>query len=148
VALTRSGNQPLPTGAARAWMRLVLTAFYLVAGVLHLRLTNGFAAIVPAFVPEPHRVVLLTGWCEILGAAALQVRRLRHLAGIMLAIYAVCVFPANVNQAVNHIPVDGRVLGWGYHAIRFALEPVLIWWTLWCSAVIDWPFGSVPRRRH
>ena len=120
----------------------MLALAYLVVGVFHLRATDGFAAIVPGWVPMPHAVVIATGCCELLGALALLTRRLRRLAGIMLALYAVCVFPANVNQAINHIPIDGVVLGWGYHAPRFAFQPVLVWWALFCGSVIDWPFGE------
>ena len=127
---------------ARAIGRIVLAVAYFTVGVFHLRATDGFAAIVPAWVPAPHAVVIATGCCELLGAVALLTRRLRRLAGIMLALYAVCVFPANINQAVNHVPIDGVVLGWGYHLPRFALQPVLVWWALFCGGVIDWPFGG------
>ena len=125
----------------RTGMRLVLAAFYVTAGVFHLRMGNSFAAIVPSWVPAPHLVVLVTGWCEIAGALALLTRRLRHLAGLMLAVYALCVFPANINQAVNHIAFDGRVLGWTYHVPRLAAQPVLIWWPLFCCKLLDWPFA-------
>lgn len=33
----------------------------------------------------------------------------------MLALYSVCVFPANINHAVNHIAIGGTELGWWYH---------------------------------
>ena len=131
---------------ARAILRVVLAVSYLLVGIFHLRATDGFAAIVPDWVPAPHAVVIATGCCELLGAVALLTRRLRRLAGIMLALYAVCVFPANINQAIKHIPIDGVVLGWGYHAPRFAFQPVLVWWALFCGGVIDWPFrGRNPR---
>ena len=120
--------------------RIVLAVAYFVVGLFHLRATDGFAAIVPAWVPAPHAVVIATGCCELMGALALLTRRLRWLAGVMLALYAVCVFPANINQAVRHIPIDGVVLGWGYHAPRFAFQPVLVWWALFCGGVVDWPF--------
>ena len=51
----------------------------------------------------PHAVVLVTGLCKIAGSVALLTRRLRRLAGILLAIYAVCVFPANIKHAVESI---------------------------------------------
>ena len=126
----------------RTGMRVVLAAFYLIVGLLHLRATATFAAIVPPFVPDPHAVVVATGCCELLGGVALLTRRLRRLAGIMLAIYAVCVFPANVYQAVAHVPINGRVFGWSYHGPRFAAQPVLVWWALFCGGVVDWPWRS------
>ena len=134
---SRSTSDRIRTG-----MRLILATFYFVAGVFHLRMTGTFAAIVPSWVPDPHLIVLATGCCELAGAVALLTRRLRRLAGIMLALYAVCVFPANINQAVNHIAINGRVFGWAYHVPRLAAQPVLIWWTLFCCGIVYWPFGS------
>lgn len=128
-------------------MRFVLAAFYFAVGIFHLRMTATFVAIVPSWVPDPRLVVLATGCCEIAGAVALLTRHLRWLAGVMLALYAVCVFPANINQAVNHIAVNGHVFGWGYNTLRLAAQPVLIWWTLFCCRILDWPFAGLSRDR-
>ncbi len=127
----------------RTALRWVLAAIYLVAGCFHLRNTAAFVSIVPDWVPEPYDTVIATGCCEILGAAALVTTRLRRLAGIMLALYAVCVYPANLKHALDGVAIGGTRLGWGYHAPRLALQPVLVWWALFCGQIIDWPF-----RRH
>lgn len=121
-------------------MRLLLAASYFAVGILHLSATDAFVPIVPDWVPAPHAIVMFTGCCEILGSIALLTRRLRKLAGVMLALYAVCVYPANIKHAVDHVAIDGRVLGWGYHGPRLALQPVLVWWALFCGGVTDWPF--------
>jgi uncharacterized membrane protein len=71
--------------------------------VAHLTLTDKFLLIVPDWVPFPRAVVLLSGICELAGSIALASTRLRWLAGIMLALYAVCVFPANVKHALEGI---------------------------------------------
>jgi uncharacterized membrane protein len=123
-------------------MRLLLTVFYLLAGILHLVSPSGFVRIVPAFLPCPQFIVLITGLCEIAGAVGLMVRGLRLAAGIGLAAYAVCVFPANVNHAVNMISVGGLPDTWWYHAPRLAFQPVLVWWALYSSGVTTWPFSS------
>ena len=124
----------------RAALRWTLAAIYLVAGCFHLHAPASFVLIVPGWVPYPYDTVIATGCCEILGAAALSTTRLRRLAGIMLALYAVCVYPANLKHALQGIAVGGTRLGWGYHAPRLALQPVLVWWALFCGQVIDWPF--------
>lgn len=129
----------------RLVMRWIMAAFYLIAGVLHLTATDGFLAIVPAWVPAPRAVVLLTGVCEIAGACALVTARWRRLAGIMLALYAVCVFPANIKHALEGLSVGGLPTSWWYHAPRLALQPVLVWWALFASEVIDWPFIDSPK---
>jgi uncharacterized membrane protein len=134
------------TERGRIVSRWVMAAIYLLAGILHLVLTETFVAIVPDWVPAPQTVVLVTGVCELLGAVGLLIPRLRKFAGIMLAAYAVCVFPANIHHAIDHVAVHGSALGWGYHAPRLALQPVIIWWALFASGVIDWPFRADHRR--
>jgi uncharacterized membrane protein len=122
-------------------MRLLLALFYGIAGVIHLRAPGGFLAITPAWVPWPETVVLITGLCEIAGAVALAfVPPLRRAAGIALAAYAVCVFPANINHALGNIAIDGVHMGWGYHGPRLLFQPVFVWWALWAGGVTDWPF--------
>ena len=125
----------------RFGLRLVLVAFYLGAGILHLKSPQGFIKIVPSFVPWPAQVVWLTGFAEIAGAIGLMVPRLRKAAGIGLALYAICVFPANINHAVNQIDIGALPNSWWYHGPRFVLQPILVWCALWCSGVLDWPFG-------
>lgn len=133
-----------PDRPARRIARVLLAAAYAFAGVAHLRAPGGFMAITPHWVPEPATVILLTGLAEIAGAAGLMMPPLRRAAGVGLALYALCVWPANINHALNDIPLGGVHLGWWYHGPRLALQPVIIWWALWASGVIDWPFA---RRR-
>lgn len=127
---------------ARAGLRIVLGLFYFLAGIMHLRAPSGFIAITPGWVPYPDAVIFLTGLCEIAGAVALVgIPRLRTAAGIGLAAYAVCVFPANINHAVNGIAIDGTRLDWWYHGPRLAFQPVLVWLALWTGHAIEWPLG-------
>ena len=134
----------MPRASARTIMRGAMAAFYLVAGVVHLVAPDGFLPIVPDWVPWPRETVLVTGLCELAGSIALLTRRLRRLAGVMLALYAVCVFPANIKHAVDGIHVPPVPDGWWYHGPRLALQPVLVWWALFCARVIDWPFTAKP----
>jgi uncharacterized membrane protein len=59
----------------------------------------------------------------------------------MLALYAICVFPANIKHAIEAIHVPPVPDSWWYHGSRLALQPVLVWWALYCSGLIDWPFA-------
>ncbi|WP_284876555.1 DoxX family protein [Brevundimonas sp. MEB006b] len=123
----------------RTAARLVLVAAFLGAGVLHLMVPSPFVRITPAWVPQPALVVALTGIAELLGAAGLMIPRLRIAAGWALAAYAICVYPANIQHAVNFM-TSGAVLGWAYHGPRLLFQPVIVWWCLWASTAIDWPF--------
>ena len=124
----------------RTIFRLLLAVFYFGAGVLHLYSPGGFLAITPKWVPFPEAVVAFTGVAEIAGAIGLAIPRFRYAAGIGLALYALCVWPANINHAVNDIPLGGKNLSWWYHGPRLAFQPVFIWLALWVGNVTDWPF--------
>jgi hypothetical protein len=65
----------------------------------------------------------------------------RRWAGIGLAAYAVCVFPANLYHAFWNVQVPPLPSSWWYHGPRLLLQPVLVWWALWAGEVIDWPFA-------
>jgi len=139
-------NGTLPTESwARRITRWLLAIAYAFAGYKHLTAPAGFVAITPGWVPDAVMVVWLTGWCEIAGAIGLLTPRrwmgwARPAAGIGLALYALCVWPANVNHALNDIPLGGTHLGWWYHGPRLALQPVIIWVALWVGGVTEWPF--------
>ena len=119
----------------------MLALAYLIAGIAHIASPSGFVQITPGWVPFPHKVVVATGICEIAGAVALLFApKLHRAAGIAFAVYAVCVFPANFNHALNNIALGGTTLSWWYHGPRLALQPIIVWWALWAAKVIDWPF--------
>ncbi len=128
----------------RSVSRWVLAASFLLVGVIHLRSPDLFLPIVPGWVPYPRETILATGACELAGAAGLLLQRFRRAAGVMLALYAVCVFPANIKHALDHVPIGATHLGWWYHGPRLAFQPVIVWWALFSAGVMDWPF----RRRY
>jgi uncharacterized membrane protein len=72
---------------------------------------------------------------------------LRRWAGIALAVYAVCVWPANFKHAFGGIDIPHLSSSWWYHAPRLALQPVIVWWALFCAGVIDWPLSWFRSRR-
>jgi uncharacterized membrane protein len=129
----------------RIGLRWLLALFYLIAGIAHLRSPAGFLAITPDWVPFPAEVVAFTGIAEIAGAIGLLVPHTitswaRPAAGIGLALYAICVWPANFNHAINDIPLGGVAASWWYHAVRLPAQPLIIWLALWVGEVTNWPF--------
>lgn len=109
--------------------RLTITPPFLAAGLVHLLHPEYFEPVMPAGVPDPRLVILLTGVAECLGAVALFVPRLRALAGILLALYAVCVYPVNILHAIHDLST-GTGLGWAYHYPRLFAQPLICWWAL------------------
>jgi uncharacterized membrane protein len=126
---------------ARAVMRWILAAFFVAAGMAHLAVPGALIAITPDWVPFKPQVIFVTGLCEFAGAFALVTRPLRYWAGVALAAYAVCVWPANFKHAIEGIDLPHVSSSWWYHAPRLALQPVLAWAALFCSGVVDWPLS-------
>ena len=123
----------------RPIVRLLLAAAFLAAGILHLLIPASFLTITPTWVIFAPEAIALTGAAEIAGAVGLMVPRLRRAAGIGLALYSVCVFPANVQHARLDLALAHPLLGWAYHAPRLLFQPVIVWVCLWAAGVIDWP---------
>ncbi|HEY9092464.1 MAG TPA: DoxX family protein [Parasphingorhabdus sp.] len=127
------------------FFRLLLSVIYLIAGIAHIQSPDGFLAITPGWVPFPEQVIFFTGVAEIAGAIGLLippriVPHIRYAAGIGLALYALCVYPANINHALGNIAIGGETASWAYHGPRLLFQPVFIWWALIAGNVIDWPF--------
>ncbi|MFN3864926.1 MAG: DoxX family protein [Erythrobacter sp.] len=120
----------------RIGLRWLLAAFYLVAGVIHLVQPAPFLTIMPGWVPAPEAIVLWTGVAEILGAIGLVQPfspALRHAAGWGLALYALCVWPANINHFIIDMRRADGGLGLVYHIPRMIAQPVIIWLAIWVS---------------
>jgi len=129
--------------SVRKALRCVIAAFYVVAGISHILVPLPFTLITPDWVPYPFATIVITGVCEIAGGVGLLIPTLRRAAGLMLAVYAVCVFPANLKHVIEGIHVAPLPDSWWYHAPRLALQPVLIWLPLYSTSLINWPL-----RRH
>ena len=127
-------------GRNRRWLRYGLAGLYAFVGIVHLAATDRMMPLMPDWVPEPRLVIQATGLCEIAGALGLLTRSFRRAAAVGLALYAVCVYPANVKQALYGIHVEGLPDSWWYHGPRLAFQPVFVWAALYCAGVIDWPF--------
>jgi uncharacterized membrane protein len=129
----------------RSFLAAALAVFYGVAGVLHLLVPAPFVSIVPGWIPGAVLVVWLTGFAELLGALGLLIPQVRRYAGVALALYAVCVFPANIVHAVTSLGhADVRLWQWFYHLPRLALQPAFVWWALFASGFVSWPLARKP----
>lgn len=127
--------------------RIGLSIFYGLAGILHLAIPGPFLSITPGWVPDADRVIMLTGLCEIAGAIGLFIPAFRKYAGIGLALYAVCVFPANIRHALDSLGGGtGSLWQWLYHTIRLPLQPLIIWLALFAGQSLPRPRKTAARR--
>ena len=109
-------------------LRWLLAAFMTAAGVNHFVSPEPYVAMMPAVLPAPLALVYLSGVAEIAGGVGLVPRRTRRLAAWGLVALLVAVFPANINMAVNELPLGDRTVPtWALWA-RLPLQLVLIAW--------------------
>lgn len=124
-------------------MRWLIAAFYAGAGVAHLVAPEKLLLITPSWVPFAPQVIMLTGLFELASSVALVTRSpLRWWAGVTMAFYALCVWPANFKHAIDGIEMPLIGSSWLYHGPRLVLQPVIIWWALYAAGVIDWPWRT------
>ncbi|MBH5321891.1 DoxX family protein [Aurantiacibacter sediminis] len=129
----------------RAGLRILLAVFYAYAGYRHIVDPQPFLLITPFWVPQREAVILWTGVAEIAGALALLqpfLTRLRIAGGFGLALYALCVWPANINHMFMDMARPDGGWGFAYHIPRMIAQPLIIWLALWVSGAIDWPFRA------
>lgn len=100
------------------------------AGIDHIVTPMRYVPMIDSFLPFPHAIVLVTGLIEIAGAVGLLLSATRRLAGILLAVYFVAVFPANINNAISGIVIEGLPQAAWYYWVRLLFQPLVIWWAL------------------
>ncbi len=128
-----------------ARMRLAMAAALMLIGTDHWLTPERYLAMIPPWIPFHVELVLLTGAAEVTGAIGLLVPRLRAGAGTALALYFVAVFPANIHNALSGHPVPGLPDDAWYYWMRLAFQPLAVWWALYCSERIEWPFTGSQR---
>lgn len=116
------------TTRTRTVLRWLLTVFMVAAGANHFVAPGPYEAMVPSALPDPALLVQISGVFEILGGLGLILPATRRLAAWGLVALFLAVFPANINMAINHLPLGTHELPtwalWG----RLPLQLVLIAW--------------------
>jgi uncharacterized membrane protein len=117
----------------RAALRWLLTVAMVLAGLNHFRVPDVYVAMMPEALPWPLELVYISGVFEVLGGLGLILPRTRRAAGWGLIALLIAVFPANINMAVNQLPLGDQVVpAWALWA-RLPLQLVFIAWTWWVS---------------
>ena len=112
--------------------RIVLGAFFVLAGVLHFAKPRPYESIMPEALPAHRELVYLSGVAEMAGGVGVLTDRTSRWAGWWLIATMLAVFPANVNMAVNagryrRIP---EPLLW----VRLPVQALIVHW-IWRVAV-------------
>ena len=111
--------------------RVIHAVAIIVVGITHFIVPEQYARIVPPQLPYPFELVYISGFFEILGGFGLVIPFVSVAAAWGLIALYIAVFPANINMAVNSIPIDGIPhIPWLYWA-RLPFQAVLIAWAYW-----------------
>lgn len=115
--------------------RVILSAVFVVAGVLHFIYPRAYEQIVPPYLPAPLALVLISGAVEISGGlgAGFGGPRVRRASGWGLILLLAAVFPANVHMALHPEAIPGLNVPRWLLFLRLPLQPLLViwvWWTL------------------
>jgi uncharacterized membrane protein len=116
-------------------LRWLLTVLMVGAGLNHFRVPDLYVAMMPAAIPASWHLVLvqISGIAEVAGGLGLILPRTRRLAAWGLVALLVAVFPANVNMAVNQLPLGEQAIPtWALWA-RLPLQALLVAWAFWYS---------------
>lgn len=115
----------------RAVARWVLGILMVAAGANHFVSTMTYVGMMPEALPAPFALVYISGVAEMAGGLGLLLPRTRTVASYGLIALFVAVFPANLNMAINHLPLGTTsVPAWALWA-RLPLQLVLIAWAWW-----------------
>lgn len=113
------------TLAILKWLLAIVMTF---AGVMHFVAPRGYVKIMPKWIPAPEAMVAISGVFEVLGGVGLLIPATQVYAAWGLIALFVAVFPANVNMAVNKIPLGKKPIPtWALWA-RLPLQAVFIGW--------------------
>ncbi|WP_345987893.1 hypothetical protein AAEU33_12720 [Chryseobacterium sp. Chry.R1] len=116
---------------------LGMAVFILFTGFAHFKFQKGMAMMIPDFIPAKMFWVYATGIIEIAAGIGLMIPSLRETTAILLIIFYVLVFIANINSSrkkVNLFKGDYTGPGVSYlYKERLPMQIILIAWT--------WYFG-------
>ncbi len=116
---------------AKSILRWILTVVMVGAGANHFINPAPYLGMMPDALPAHEALVYISGIFEMLGGLGLILPATRKLAAWGLVALLIAVFPANINMAVNHLPLGTDTIPtWALWA-RLPLQLVLIAWAYW-----------------
>lgn len=116
---------------------LGMAVFIIFTGFSHFKFQKGMAMMIPDFIPAKLFWVYFTGIIEVTAGIGLMIPSIRELTAILLIVFYVLVFIANINSSrkkINIFKADFTGPGMTYlYKERIPMQIILILWT--------WYFG-------
>lgn len=108
-----------------------IALLFVISGVMHFTHTDDLAAITP--LPLAREIVWITGIMEFLFAVFLLMPKYRQATALWLSLFCLLVLPANINMAINDLPMFGEQVDPTILWLRIPMQFVLIAWILTAS---------------
>ena len=116
---------------AKVTLSTVLGLFFVNVGIAHFTDTKWFEPIVPEVLGDPTFWVLITGIMEIGLGLGLVIPMTRRYSAMLMAMFLVAVYWANLNMWINDIPIDDNTFEPIWHILRLIGQLLMIAVALW-----------------
>lgn len=126
---------------AKVTLSTVLGLFFVNVGIAHFTDTKWFEPIVPEVLGDPTFWVLITGIMEIGLGLGLVIPMTRRYSAMLMVMFLVAVYWANLNMWINDIPIDDNTFEPIWHILRLIGQLLMITVALWVGNWI--PKGGV-----
>ena len=121
----------LPDRLSKRVALLLLSVFFIIAGVNHFLNPDFYIAIMPPYLPFHHELNFISGFFEILGGIMVLPSRFRVKAGLGLVVLLLAVFPANIHMALH--PELFQDLNTNAIYVRLPFQIIFIIWVYWAT---------------
>ena len=117
-------------------LSVVLGIFFINVVIAHFQDPTWFEPIVPAILGDPTFWVLVTGGMEIGLGLGLIIPKTRRFSGMLMALFLVTIYSANLNMWINDVPLEGRTFATIWHILRLIGQILMILIALWVGGWI------------
>jgi uncharacterized membrane protein len=113
--------------------RIIMTVFYIAAGINHFRNPAIYYTLIPPYLPNPVLINIISGVAEIILGLLLIFPKTRRIAVYGIIALLIAFIPAHIYMIQN-----GWCMGngfclpvWATWVRLFPLQFLLMWWAWW-----------------
>lgn len=110
--------------------RYIFAALLITAGILHFISPKFYLKIMPAYLPAPGLLVVLSGIAEIICGFLLLFSKTQTVGAYLTIALLIAVFPANIEMSRKYYVQKRK--GFWFTVLRLPLQILLIWWAFKC----------------
>lgn len=115
----------------RTMVLIFISLIFIVGGIMHFTNDVGLAAITP--LPFALEIVWITGVMEFFFVVFILWPKYRKVTGLWLSVFCLLILTANINMAINGIPMFGEqvdpLIAWLRIPMQFLLIAGIIYAT-------------------